>query len=1597
MRNQNIRKKWLALLLCIAMFMEGISFSTFATTRQTAVSNQESQQTPSEADSSTAQISESETPERTDTILSNAESPDSSDSPNTDLDTPNSSGSQNTETDTPDSSASQESDSNTPDSSDSQETESNTPDSSDSQETESNTPDSSDSQDSDSNTPETSDAQNTESESLLPSETVTESTTEADTITEPTETESADTSEDEYDALLAEQIAAAESAFTQLLSEKDFMALLYRTNSYAVRGAPDLESSTVATIESGHTLYICGIVISDDAVWYQVRFGLDGAEKTGYVESEYLAYSDEDWISWEETHLAPLFAGSFTYGVTANFTTANSDTDFSASDSSLENHASERAVNMSDIAAFPAIYHANLRKLKEAHPNWLFVPMNTKIDFNTAVSNEMGAKSLIQNTSSNASKGWVGASCPTEKGWNYATQPAVAYYMNPTNFLTETYIFQFEQLTFNGSYHTEGAIQSFLNNTFMKGAIPGDSGRRTYAKAFFEIGKSRRLSPIHLASRVYQEQGAGNSALISGNYKGYEGYYNYFNVGASGGTTAAIIQSGLKYAKSKGWNTRYKSLSGGAATIGNGYVLKGQDTLYLQKFNVDGNYNPLYTHQYMQNIQAPASESSSTRRMYANAGSLNSPFVFKIPVYNNMPGASAGSPETPVVPVEPEIPQIPIESITLNKSSIALRRKDTISTDTTGMTEEEKKSNVSTATIKATIKPSDTTFDKTITWSSSNPKVASVKAGSGEQEFIITATGPGETTLTAKTVNNKTASVKVKVTTPMYKMELVNTNEPSGSSSGAATLFVGQRINLTAEYWPKDTTSDTTVTWSSSNPAVADVSKGTVTAYATGSTVISASVNHFQSSYQIHVDECNVSFMAEDGTTLLAETTIPFGKTVPESVFPEMESTDLRIFIGWFTKQGGKGLQFQPDTAIHSKQTTLYPYFEEQDKGFYVLPVGDQIFTGSAIKPTVRVFDGISYEDGSGEVIELVQGKDYTVSYKNNKNVNAEGSKNVPTITIKGKGNYAGTEYVRFNILSKPLTDSDITAENIQTAYSGNTQKKSPVVYRNGKKLAANKDYKVTYPQSGPGAYNSAGVYPIVITGKGGYTGKITVYQTITKNVMMSKVSVAKIPNQPYRNDLINKGTNSGIVPEKLTVTYKNKPLALSTDGGKTGDYTVTYKNNLAIGTATATLTAVEGSGFSGSKNVTYKITGTSISKAKVQGITNREYTGNEADVMQNNLVLTLNDKVLQPSTDNGITGDYTISYSKISKVGTATIVLKGINEYNGQIKKTYKITPCMLTLDGSINPVITMAYHTQAAPSQQKNIQSLSEITSPYMKGSTKPNVLLYRNGVPLTLGKDYTIKYSNNKAVTTIDTPEKKLPKITITGKGNFKGSISGFWQITDGQLSTPQINEEQAISNKVTMTVKDVVYKNKANSYKTTVTLTDANGSKLTAGKDYDKNLIYTYVHESVVNIKGGGTEKRAAGDLVTAVDIPSANTAIRVTAKGIGAYLGNGTASISRVYRIIAANLSTAKVKAAAKVYLNGKEIKLTKDDLNVTLNGSTLVYGQDYTIDESTYKNNIKKGKATVVLRGIGENYGGEKKITFTIAAKKVVWWKNLLQ
>ena len=1468
-----------------------------------------------------------------------------------------------------------------------------------------------------------------------------------DTISENTlESISENSLDEERQALIKE----AEEAFDTLLAEKSLMALLYHTDHYAVRKEADERSTTVATLEIGQTLYIRGVSITENDVWYRAQYWLDGAEGTGYVQSFYLAYSDEDWLAWEEEYLFPILAlGENEYENTAYGMAAQS-------------MVSLYALDTSDISAFPGSYQSALRSLKSAHPNWTFVPMKTGLDFNAAVSGEMaGDRSLIQPTSSNKEKGWVGSACSSESGWNYATKSAVTHYMDPRNFLTESYIFQFEQLTFNSSYHTEAAVQSFLNSTFMKGTLSDDTKGRTYAKAFYEIGSSRKLSPIHLASRVYQEQGQGTSGLISGTYAGYEGYYNYFNVGVNGSSTTEKIVKGLEYAKNMGWNTRYKSLEGGAATIGNNYILKYQDTIYLEKFNVDKN-SPygVYNHQYMQNIQAPASESTSTRKMYSNAGSLNSAFVFKIPVYDNMPNeqyyptlslsktsltmnkgdsqqlilsadgialdgseAEWTSSDSSVMKVENGLitavdkgeavitasfqevevsckvtVKIPLQSISLDKTEIRLRRPDTVVTDTTGLSAAEKAENTATAVLQVSFDPADTTADRSIIWTSSNAKVATVKADAEDStRAVVTAVGTGEVKITAKAskAGNQTAACQVSVSAPIYRLVLTNRNAKETDPEGQTTLFVGQSINLSAEYWPKDTTSDTKVSWSSSDDEVAEVKNGKVTAIGKDSkkntAVITAKIagceKGYEASYTIMLERCTVTFMRPDGKVLDTET-LSYGGTLSEETIQAKEKLlgavpSDSFFIGWYTGKDGTGSRFDENTPVHEKSVTLYPYYVKREAGFYILPIGDQTYTGSVIKPKLQVYDSTVNTKGElltaqdKECLELVEGKDYTVSYKNNKNVNLDG-KPVPTITVKGKGNYTGTQQVTFNIIPKTLTDTDITADDITMAYNGRVIKSLPAVYRNGKKLTRNTDYAVTYPLTEKGAYQTAGIHPVVITGKGGYTGKITVYENITKDVLLSKVSVAAIPKQTYTNEQMKQ--EGGIRPESLKVTYKKESLV------EGQDYTVTYSNDQSIGKATATLTAVEGSGYIGSKSVTYQIVGTSIAKAKAIGLENKQYIpmdqsqGTESaayeetyqEVLQapGAYSLTFNDRVLVEST-NGIDGDYVVSYEGAAKkgavkAGTATIVFKGINEYSGQLKKSYRILPYELNPEQvGAGQDITVAYDT----------------TIPYVKGGSKPTILLSFRGQVLTPGKDYSISYRNNNALTTADMEEKKLPTFTLTGKGSFKGKLTGTFTITDGRMK-----------DKVTMTLKDVVYREKKDAYKTKAVLRDVSGAALAAGRDYDKNLQYTYEIDSEVLLPDGQKIMRRAGEAVGEEDIPTAGTAIRVTARGIGAYQGAGDAECSAVYRIVAADFTKVKVKVNAKTYQDGRPVFLTKDDLILTVKGveEPLVLGEDYIIKEETYVNHAKKGKAKVTLQGIG-NYGGEKTITYTIGAK-TLWW-----
>ena len=411
-----------------------------------------------------------------------------------------------------------------------------------------------------------------------------------------------------------EYLEMARTELKEITAQDVVMALVYLCDSYQVRKTADAEGEVCVSIPTGTTVEITGMDVDADwQLWFQVSLSWKDTSYTGYIQTGYLAYSNEKLMEWENMYFPQVMLLS--------------------------------AGNYPDVEQFPASYQNKLTQLKKAHPNWVFVKQNTGLDWQTVIKNEnIGERSLIQTKMGSAyTNGAHG-----QPGWSYASEAAIKYYMDPRNFLDETRVFMFEQLTYNPSYHTQSAVQNILNSTFMKGSIPGDS--KTYAAAFFDIGSTLKVSPFHLACRVYQEQGKGESALISGTYSGYEGYYNYYNIKASGSSNKAIIENGLTYAKQQGWNSRYKSLQGGAKILSQNYILKGQDTLYLQKYDVDNSYNGLYAHQYMQNIMAPYTESSMVKSAYQSTGAINNSFVFKIPVYLNMPSEVCAKPGSTPAP-----------------------------------------------------------------------------------------------------------------------------------------------------------------------------------------------------------------------------------------------------------------------------------------------------------------------------------------------------------------------------------------------------------------------------------------------------------------------------------------------------------------------------------------------------------------------------------------------------------------------------------------------------------------------------------------------------------------------------------------------------------------------------------------------------------------------------------------------------------------------------------------------------------------------------------------------------------------------------------
>ena len=164
----------------------------------------------------------------------------------------------------------------------------------------------------------------------------------------------------------------------------------------------------------------------------------------------------------------------------------------------------------------------------------------------------------------------------------------------------------------------------------------------------------------------------------------------------------------------------------------------------------------------------------------------------------------------------------PVIAVTLDRTEAAMLRDETLR-------------------LTATVTPEDAD-DVSVTWSSDNEDVASVDA-----EGLVTALSTGSAVITAADAEGHTATCAVSVTHPAVSIVINKTS---------VTIEKGKSVTLTAFVFPEDA-DDLTVTWTSSEEAVATVNDGEITGVEKGTAVVTAA------DAEGHSVQCDVTVIAD--------------------------------------------------------------------------------------------------------------------------------------------------------------------------------------------------------------------------------------------------------------------------------------------------------------------------------------------------------------------------------------------------------------------------------------------------------------------------------------------------------------------------------------------------------------------------------------------------------------------------------------------------------------------------------------------------------------------------------------------------------------
>ncbi len=709
------------------------------------------------------------------------------------------------------------------------------------------------------------------------------------------------------------------------------------------------------------------------------------------------------------------------------------------------------------------------------------------------------------------------------------------------------------------------------------------------------------------------------------------------------------------------------------------------------------------------------------------------------------------------------------------------------------------------------------------------------------------------------------------------------------------------------------------------------------------------------------------------------------GSTISE---PDAPTANGYCFLGWYKDEAcSTAWNFasdivQADTTLYAKRAVIATAGDD----FRVSEVTDYTYTGSAIKPSVSVYDDETL---------LKAGKDYTVSYVNNTNAYSWASDTTmigtydsaasiegPCVIIKGKGNYAGSAlYVKFNILPMSISDDDgDVADGVTLKYTEqsvvNTKKAvSPFSSIKYKKALTKDDYTLTLTDENGEAQadakipaNGTGTYTLIIEGTGNYTGKIekTVYVAQKANLIKNAtITLGKsIKTQEYQDGeeiTLPSGYFVGKTYYLTDGTPADAAGLFTVKSGKTCltegvDYEVSYENNVNVGTATLTVTGIND--YAGSKSVTFKITGKTFSEKTVtaESVAEQTYTG--FAITQNSAVLTYKENANAEEKTLTYGTDYTISYKNNIKKGTATMAFRGLESagYTGSFTKTFKISPAQIT-----------------------SVEGLdATLSAEYSKSGAKPSLTLTlrtdSGTYTLTEGVDYTLSCSNNKTVTT----EGSNATVKIKGKGNFAGTSESIsYTVTAKSLDSDDISVAitpiyvDGKTRKLSVTVKDG---------KTT----------LKKGTDYDFDEdscsaeIAAWAQDQsgalpTLTLTAGSGGNYAAGTTQWTIPIYKTKLTSSNTCIWVDPYTyGDGTAPSISVYYSEDASL----IKEAKKA---GSREELAK------MSGLTeLTADQDYEIT-SWSAGSAGKNKGSVTISGTAPGYGGSVTQKFTVSARTLAW------